>query len=228
MKQKRVFYTEAAFLMALVILAFGAALMAKADFGVSMVIAPAYLIYQKVSGLVSFYTFGMSGYLFQGFLLVSLSVAMGKFKKRYLLSFVTAVVYGLFLDGAMYLLALVPFAGIGWRLGYYTVGMLSGSFGVAMLFHTYLPPEAYEVVVKEVSERFHLPIARVKTVYDCCSCGLAVVLSFVFFGFGNFVGVGWGTVVCALLNGWFIGRFGRLQARMFQFRDAFPIREKMQ
>ncbi len=227
MKRKCVFYCEAAFLVGIMTLAFGAALMEKSDFGVSMVIAPAYLIHLKVSQFLPFYTFGMSGYVFQAFLLGLLSVAMGKFKKRYLLSFATAMVYGVILDGLMSLLALLPYDGIGWRFGYYTVGLLFSSFGVAMLFHTYLPPEAYEVVVKEVSQKYTLPIAKVKTVYDCCSCALSIILSFAFFGFGVFVGISWGTVVCALLNGWLIGRFSHWQERKFQFKDAFSWRNKL-
>lgn len=225
MKKKTVFYSEAAYLVGIVILALGGALMEKSNFGLSMVIAPAYLIHLKVSEFLPFFSFGMSGYLFQGLLLIVLSVAMGKFKKHYLFSFVTAVLYGLVLDGFVALLALCPFAAIGWRLGYYVSGMLCCSFGVAMLFHTYLPPEAYEVVVKEVAQKFSWSIAKVKTAYDCCSCALGVVLSFAFFGFGTFRGVALGTVVCALLNGWIIGRFGRLQEHFFQFKDALPWRK---
>lgn len=225
MKKKPVFYSEAAYLVGVVILALGGALMEKSDFGLSMVIAPAYLIHLKVSEFLPFFSFGMSGYLFQGFLLIALSLVMGRFKKHYLFSFVTAVLYGLVLDGFVALLALCPYAGLGWRLGYYVSGMLCCSFGVAMLFHTYLPPEAYEVVVKTVTQKYSWSIAKVKTAYDCCSCALGIILSFAFFGFGTFRGVALGTVVCALLNGWLIGRFGHLQEHFFRFEDALPWRK---
>lgn len=43
------FYTEAAYFIGLVTLALGTALMERADFGMSMVVAPAYLVYLKVS-----------------------------------------------------------------------------------------------------------------------------------------------------------------------------------
>ena len=46
---KRTFYTEMAYIIGIVTLAFGTALMERADFGMSMVVAPAYLIYLKIS-----------------------------------------------------------------------------------------------------------------------------------------------------------------------------------
>ena len=49
---KRKFYTEAAYLFGLILLAFGAAMMERADLGMSMVVAPAYLVYLKVSAIL--------------------------------------------------------------------------------------------------------------------------------------------------------------------------------
>ena len=49
MQRKTVFYAEAAFVLGIIILAFGVAFMEKADFGMSMVVVPAYLIHLKVS-----------------------------------------------------------------------------------------------------------------------------------------------------------------------------------
>lgn len=57
------------------------------------------------------------------------------------------------------------------------------------LFHTYLSPEAYELIVKELSVKFGCNINKVKTAYDCFSTVLGMVLSFAFFGFGVFEGV---------------------------------------
>ena len=49
MNGKRVFYCEVAYVLGLVVLAVGTALMEKADFGMSMVVAPAYLLYLKLN-----------------------------------------------------------------------------------------------------------------------------------------------------------------------------------
>jgi uncharacterized membrane protein YczE len=90
------------------------------------------------------------------------------------------------------------------------------------MFYTYFPPEAYELVVKELAERFRVPIGKTKTVYDCCSCGLGIVLSLGFFG--AFVGVKWGTIVCALINGWLISMISRGLESLFAFEDALKLR----
>ena len=98
MKGKRTFYCELAYIIGIVVLAFGTALMEKADFGMSMIVAPAYLLHLKVSEFLPFFTFGMSEYVFQAILLILLSVILRKVKKSYFLSFVTAIIYGMILD----------------------------------------------------------------------------------------------------------------------------------
>ena len=92
MKGKRIFYCELAYFLGIVVLAFGTALMEKADFGMSMVVAPAYLIHLKISEYVPYFLFGISEYVFQAALLAMLSLAMHKFKKSYILPFGTVFI----------------------------------------------------------------------------------------------------------------------------------------
>ena len=81
MKRKNVFYNELAYVVGIVVLALGTAFMEQADFGMSMIVAPAYLIHLKVSQLLPFFSFGMSEYVFQAALLVLLSLVLRKVKK---------------------------------------------------------------------------------------------------------------------------------------------------
>ncbi len=217
--KKRAFYTEIAYLAGLVTIAAGVALMEKADFGVSMVVAPAYLIYLKLSETFSFFTFGMAEYLLQAVLIAVMSLILRKFKLSYLASFITAVVYGFILDGFMALAAFIPGELIPVRAVCYIAGMLLCAVGVSFMFHTYIPPEAYELFVSEVSRRFNIKISRFKTAYDVTSCAIAVVMSFCFFGFGHFEGVKAGTVICALVNGFIIGRCTVFLEKHFDFVD---------
>ena len=225
--KKHVFFSELAYVVGLLTLALGTVLMERADFGMSMVVAPAYVIHRKVSETLPFFTFGMSEYVFQAGLLLLLTLALRKFRPGVLFSFVTAVLYGLALDLTIRLLAPLPVDGMAARVICYAAGMAVCAFAVSCLFHTYLPPEAYELFVKEVSARFNKPISATKTVYDACSFLLGVLLSFAFFGFGVFVGVKWGTVVCTLVNGWLIGRISRWLEARFAFYDALPWRERI-
>ena len=81
---KRTFYTEVAYAIGLIMLALGTALMEHADFGMSMVVAPAYLIYLKVSEYLNWFTFGMAEYCFQAFLIIVLALVLHRFRRKYL------------------------------------------------------------------------------------------------------------------------------------------------
>ena len=85
---KKTFYSELAYVFGLLSTALGVALMAKADFGLSMVVAPAFLIYKKLSMILPWFSFGMAEYLFQGFLIVLTMIVLRKFKLSYFFSFV--------------------------------------------------------------------------------------------------------------------------------------------
>ncbi|MBO6267432.1 MAG: hypothetical protein J6M06_04285, partial [Synergistaceae bacterium] len=69
MKQQTPFSTELAYALGILALALGTALMERADFGMSMVVAPAYLLHLKISRTYAFFTFGTSEYCFQAALL---------------------------------------------------------------------------------------------------------------------------------------------------------------
>ena len=218
---KKKFYCEVSYLMGLVLLAFGASLMTRADFGLSMIVAPAFII----SEFFSFMTFGMAEYLFQALLLILLVVFVRRFKFTYLLSFFTAVCYGLMLDGCLYLLAFLGEINIAVRIMFYLIGLFATSLGVAFMFHTYISAEVYELFVKEATGRFGWKIGVVKTVYDCTSLVLSVLMSFAFFGFGHFKGIGIGTLFCAIVNGKLISAFGSFLEKRYEFVDRFPLRK---
>ena len=218
-------YTEMAYVLGIVILALGTALMEKADFGMSMVVAPAYLVYLKVSQTLTWFTFGMAEYCFQALLLVTLALVLRRFHRMYLFSFVTAVIYGVTLDLVMAATSWLPTEGMGNRVWLFLLGMVLCSKGVSLLFHTYIAPEAYELFVKEVAARYGYDIHKTKTVYDCCSCLMAIAISFAFFGLGHFEGVKAGTIVCALVNGYIIGCFSKVFEKKLEFVDGTGLRK---
>ena len=228
METKKVFSCELAYVLGILLLALGTALMEKAGFGVSMVVAPAYLLHLKISQTVPSYTFGTSEYVFQAVLLILLFVVLRRFRVSYLFSFVTAVIFGFTLDRMISLLAPLPGDTFIRRALFYVSGVIICAAGISFLFHTYIAPEAYELFVKEVSAVYGFDINRTKTVYDCCSCFFAVILSFLFFGFGHFEGVKAGTILCALINGPIIGLISRRLESVFVFEDRLPLRKYFQ
>ena len=222
--KKHVCYSEIAYLLGIVLVALGVAFMERADFGVSMVVAPAYVLYRWINPMWEVFSFGMAEYCLQAVLLILMMLVIRRFRISYLFSFVTAVVYGFVLDGCMLLVSPLPADGYLLRAVWYILGMVLCAAGVSMMFHTYVSPEVYELFVKEVSGRFGIGINRFKTCYDCVSCVCGLLLSFLCFGFGTFIGVSWGTIVCALINGFIIGRFSAFYEKHWTFRDAFPLR----
>ena len=223
--KKRVFYTEVSYALGLVIMAFAAAFTEKADFGMSMVVAPAYILHLKISQFLPWFTFGVSEYFIQGLLVLVTVIIMRKFKISYLFSFVTAVIYGTLLDFAMKVIAPLPDADFAMRILWYVLGTVLCSFAVSLFFHTYLAPEAYELIVKELAAKTKKDINKIKMAFDCFSVVLGIILSFSFFGFGVFRGVKLGTIFCTLINGFLISRFSKLLERFFEFRNKLNLQK---
>ena len=230
MKTKRVFYSEAAYALGIVALALGTALMARADFGMSVAVAPAYLLHLKLSPVFPAFTFGVAEYLFQAGLLILLSLALRRFRAVYLLSFVTTVLYALALDAVIALGGLLPPlpGGLGLRVCCFIAGELLCASGVSLFFRTYLPPEVYELLVKEIARHTGADVHRVKMAYDGVSCAVSVAMSFAFFGFGHFEGVKLGTAALALVNGRIIRGVSRAMETRFEFKDALGLRARFE
>ena len=224
-KTKKIFYAELAYCIGLVCSTIGIALMERSDFGVSMVVAPAYLLHLKLVQFWSWFTFGTAEYTFQALLLLVVVLVLRKIKLSWFFSFVTAVLVGVVLDIVMIPVAHFPADAFWQRLIWYLLGMQFCSFGIALMFRTYISPEVYELFVKLLSKKAGMELTGFKTIYDCASCLLGIALSFLFFGFGRFEGVKWGTIVCALVNGKCIGFWTGFFEKRFTFADALPFRK---
>lgn len=224
--KKPVLHNETAYFAGVILLALATALMTTADFGLSMVVAPAYLLHLKLSQIWSFVSFGVAEYIFQAVLLTAMCIVVRRFKLAYLFSFVTTLFYGAALDLFLLIVQAIPGAhSMAVRIVMYVVGIPLCSLSVALLFRTYISPGAYELFVKEVSVKFGLNIDRTKLTYDCISCALGVVMSFAFFGFMHFEGIKLGTIVCALVNGPIIGAMTKMLDRTFEAKDAWKLRK---
>ena len=224
--QKRICYTEIAYMIGLVLLALGTAMTAWAGFGISMVVAPAYILYLKLSQILPWFSFGMAEYILQIVILGIMMLLLKQVKGVYFLAIATAVLYGFLLDGAMALMELIPNHGLWCRLTVYTAGVSVCTAAISLLFYSYLPPAAYEMLVKNLAAAYGWQVSRVKTVYDLCSLAAGVGLSLVLLG--RIQGVGIGTVICAFCYGWLISLFSKLFTRLWDFQDRFALREKFE
>ena len=93
MKKIRV-SNELIYVLAVIVLSFATAMLAAADLGMSMVVAPAYIVSLKVKAL----TFGQAEYIVQGMLFILFCVLMKKARRLYFFSFVSGFIYGVVLD----------------------------------------------------------------------------------------------------------------------------------
>lgn len=220
MKKMKI-YSEVAYVMGIVLMAVGNSLCAYGDWGMSMVVAPAYVLHLALVRVFPWFSFGVAEYTVQALVIMALIIMTRRIKVRFFLSFATTLIYGLFLDAFMVVTALLP--PLLWlRILLYAVGVALGSAGVAVLFTAYFPPGLYEVLVQEIVGRWHGKLGVVKTVYDLCSLAVALLMSLLFFG--ALQGVGVGTVACAFVNGALIHLFGKWYARLFETKDALPWR----
>lgn len=207
---------EPAFLLGVVLLGLATALMGKAGFGVSMVVAPAYVIADKLE----FISTGTMCYVKQGILIVITSIVLGRFKLSYLFSFVSAVLFGLSVDLFGGMLAPIGNPGFGLRIVLFCVGIPINSFSIALLFRSYFPPQAPELFVKEISRKFGLKIHKTKYVFDLSFCALSIILSLLFFSQLRHIGLG--TIIYAFINAPLIAFFGRFLDKIASFEPIFP------
>lgn len=209
MKKIRV-SNESIYVMAVLVLSFATAMLAAADLGLSMVVAPAYIVSLKAGVL----TFGQAEYIVQGMLFVLFCVLMRKVKGLYCFAFVSGLIYGVALDfwrmviphfnPEIFAPGTLP---IGTRIFYFIAGYLLNSLGVALYFKTYFYPQVYEFFVKGISGHFHIALPKFKIGFDMSFLVIAIMLSFILFH--GLVGIGVGTVVLAFGNGPLIGFYGR-------------------
>ena len=206
-------FSEASFLLGAILLGFATSMMSKAGFGLSMVVSPAYVLADWVKVIPT----GTMCYIYQGLLVIATSLVCGRFKISYLVSFVSAVLFGVFVDIFGALLSFLQPAELWERIVLFAVAIPINSMAIALLLHSYLPPQAPELLVREISGKFGFKMHRTKYVYDLCSCAASIIMSFLLLGELRHVGLG--TVVYAFINAPLIGVFG---GRLEKIADFEP------
>lgn len=211
---------ELAWVIGIVLSTLGIALYTKADFGLSMIAAPAYIIHSKMINYFDWYSQGTSEYIFQTILIIALSVIMLRFKKSYILSFLTAIVSGVVLDGWFLLMhGNAPFESMAIRIIAFIFGEISLTIAIAFFFRTTLPVQIYELIVNEISEKKNLEKNKVKQLYDVFMLVLSLALALVLNK--NFQGLGIGTIIITIINAPLIKIFGDILDRVFSFESLF-------
>ncbi|MBQ8410083.1 MAG: hypothetical protein IJY39_14595 [Clostridia bacterium] len=229
--------SELLWLFGIVFVALGVAICSKADLGVSMIAAPAFVVYEAIAPLWSGFSVGMTEYVIQGLMLIVLCLLIRRFNWRYLLAFAVAVIYGYVLDLFLWILGGVTFDAVWLRWVMLIVGDVCTAFGVACFFHTYMPLQVYELFVAELASRFRLNINKTKWTFDITLLVISVTLALTLFGdvatfnwstigYSSFHSIGLGTLVTTAINSPIIALMGRLIDRVFEATPRFPGLER--
>ncbi|MCR5485768.1 MAG: DUF6198 family protein [Clostridiales bacterium] len=224
--------SELLWLLGIVFVAFGVSICSKANLGVSMIAAPAFVVYDAIGPLWSGFSVGMTEYMIQGVLLIVLCIVVRRFNWRYLLAFLVAVIYGYTLNLFLWILKDVSFDTVLLRWVMLIVGDITTAFGVACFFRTYLPLQVYELFVKEVSDRYSLNINKTKWTFDISLLLISVTLALTLFddfrtfdrtsiGYESFHNIGLGTIVTTIINSPIIALWGKFVDRFFDPSPRF-------
>lgn len=221
--KKITFYSEFAYIWAILTLSFSVAMVSAADFGLSMIVAPAYILSQKVE----FLTFGQSEYVIQAILFIILCILLKKVKLIYFVSFLNCIVYGAVLDLWRLIIPMFNPAitepgsmSMTLRITFFIASAFITAFAIALFFRVYLYPQVYDFFVKGITEHFKIKQTQFKIAFDISFLALSIIMTLVFFK--DFVGIGVGTIIIAIINGILIGGAGKVLDKIFEFKPLFP------
>lgn len=213
--------SEVAWLFYTVVCALGVVLCTKADFGLSMIAAPPYILHVAISPYLPIFTQGFTQTVWQIVLLVVLSVIVKRVKLNYAWALVATFLAGLAVDGWLWVFGGgSAYESMALRIGAFILGELCIAAAVAAIFRTYLPLQVCELVVTEISGAYSLDVSRVKLGNDLFF--LAVSIAFALLLTDDMAGIGVGTLVATAVNAPLIHFFGRLYDKWFVFDEAFP------
>lgn len=210
---------ELCYVLGMVLMPFAVSLTIKANLGMSMIAAPSYIISEKVP----FLTTGQTEWIMQAFFIALMCVILKKFRLTYLTSFLSAFIYGLILDFAIFVTGFFEANNIVFRVVLFALGMVLTSLSVALFFNTYLAPCSYDYFVRNVGEEKKLDMRKWKLCYDFSMLALSFILSFSLFK--RFVGINVGTLIMAILNGNIISFFSNFINKHFELYDRFAFRK---
>lgn len=218
MNKKLIKLGEASWVVGNILCAIGNCFVSKSAFGLSAIIAPAFILNRKIG----FLTVGVCEWIIQGLLLALCCIIIGKFKGKFIATICNIIFYGACFDLVDLLFSFIVPTTIPARILIAAVGMIITGLGVALMLRTYIPPAAYEIFVKEIAEAKGFNMPKVKLVFDASMLALTLILMFALLG-GFYVDIiGYITVIAAFLNSVLIGFFGKILDKYCDFSPAFP------
>ena len=209
-----VIYCLGLFLMAL-----GVSFSVQSDLGVSPVNSIPYVLSEIFRTDMGIWTIAV----YTVYILIQLLILRRAFHPARLLQLVCTFLFGWFVDLTNLLTeTLLPLpANYFVRLIYLFISIALVALGILFYLSPSLLSLPGEGVMQTISEKFNLPLHRVKMIFDCTVSIIALILSLLVFH--TFHGVREGTVIAAIGVGRCLGFYTRrFQAPLLRFLELVP------
>lgn len=204
------FRGELALLLAVLVNSFGVVLMLYSGAGISAISSVPYAF----SEVWPFFTLGTWTYLFQATLIVSLMILRKRFVPMYLFSFVVGFFFGKMLDLHQLWTDQLP-VNLPLRVLYFALSYFLICFGIALSNRCRMPIIPTDLFPRELASITGWPYARIKVSFDLICLGTTAVMTLVFLG--RLDGLGIGTVLAAATMGKAIAWIGGWMDRYVTF-----------
>lgn len=220
--KKITIYGEINYVLSLVLITLAVAMLASAGYGLSFVVAPAYILSEYFPWL----SFGTAGYIVYGIQFIIMCIALRKVKPLLLVSFLTVVIYGLMLDAwcliPIFNQSVTPPESLPTvtRIIFFVVGLTLTCFSIALSFQTYIYPQVYDFFVSTLTKHFKVKLSIFKTAVDVSFLAISVIMSFIFFK--TLVGVHFGTLIMTFTSGFLVSFFSKLLSKYLYSPPLFP------
>lgn len=213
-KMKKTLSCELTLLIIIIINSLGVVLMLHSGYGISAISSVPYAFSVVLPKL----SLGTWTYIFQSILVITLMICRKKFVLSYLFSFVVSFAFGIMVDIHQMWVSLLPVT-FGLRIVYFILSYLIICVGIALSNHCEMPIVATDLFPREFSSIFKIKYANVKVTFDVTCLCITAILTFVFLGYVD--GLGLGTVLAALTMGKTIGMIEHVMLKYITFKHSF-------
>lgn len=214
--KKKNFSCELALLGGLLINSLSVDLMVKSAFGISTLSSVPLVLSTVIPGI----SFGMMNFIVQASLILLLILVTRQPKITYLGSFIISFLFGVLVDFFTPIVGMLPDL-LVLRILYFIIGITCMSFGAALFMKCKLPVLPFDLFVRDLASYYGYKIKSVRTVMDIIAISISAGASY--FVLRKIIGIGIGTVFCAVFFGSMIHVCAEWLSKNFEFEPTFSF-----
>lgn len=219
MKTKELTERYITLVIGLFFMSIGIAMSIHANLGITPISCPPYVLSLGLSPTVGQFTIIM-----HVLMILAQLVLLGKnFPRLQYMQLAMAFVFGFFIDLSVWLTSSLIPNSYAMRVIYIILGSAILAFGIVLEVGAKVMLIAGEGLMLAISKVFKKPFGKIKIVFDCSLILISLIFSL--FMFGEIKGVREGTIISALLVGFFVGR---IQPYMTWLEDLLNRNNKKQ